>query len=135
MKIILSALYVGCISISLLLDQDEKSSSIARGKSVYMDFCITCHMGNGEGVPKVFPPLAKSDYLIRNREESIRSVKYGQKGEITVNGIKYSGLMPSPGLSSEEVADVMNYIYNNWGNKNEKLVTVSEVESINQIPK
>jgi mono/diheme cytochrome c family protein len=134
MKTVIVALYFGCMSLPLLLDQDEKTASIARGKSVYMDFCITCHMGNGEGVPKVFPPLAKSDYLIKNREESIRSVKYGQKGEIVVNGIKYNGMMPSPGLSSEEIADVMNYICNSWGNATKKLVTVSEVESIKQKP-
>jgi mono/diheme cytochrome c family protein len=134
MKIVLAALYFGCMSLPLLLDQDEKTASIARGKSVYVDFCITCHLGNGDGVPKVFPPLAKSDYLIKNRQESIRSVKYGQKGEITVNGIKYNGMMPSPGLSSAEIADVMNYIYNSWGNKTKKLVTVSEVESIKQKP-
>lgn len=134
MKIVIVALYFGCMSLPLLLDQDEKAASIARGKSVYMDFCITCHMGNGEGVAKVFPPLAKSDYLIKKREESIRSVKYGQKGEITVNGIKYNGMMPSPGLSSEEIADVMNYIYNSWGNTTKKLVTASEVESIKQKP-
>ena len=134
MKIVLTALCFGCLSLPFLLDQDEKTASIARGKSVYMDFCITCHLGNGEGLPKVFPPLAKSDYLIKNREESIRSVKYGQKGEITVNGIKYNGMMPSPGLSSEEVADVMNYIYNSWGNTNKKFITVSEVESIIKKP-
>ena len=134
MKIVLAALYFGCMGIPLLLDQDGKSASIARGKSVYMDFCITCHLGTGEGVSGIFPPLAKSDYLMKNREESIRSVKYGQKGEITVNGVKYNGMMPSPGLSSEEIADVMNYIFNSWGNSHKKMVTVREVESIEQKP-
>jgi mono/diheme cytochrome c family protein len=134
MKIVIAALYFGCISIPLLVDQDEKSASIARGKTVYMDFCITCHMGNGEGVSGIFPPLAKSDYLMKNREESIRSIKYGQKGEIFVNGIKYNGMMPSPGLSSEEIADVMNYINNSWGNTTKKMVTVREVESVKQKP-
>jgi mono/diheme cytochrome c family protein len=134
MKIVLAALYFGCVSIPLLLDQDEKSASIARGKSVYMDFCITCHLGTGEGVSGIFPPLAKSDFLMKNREESIRAVKYGQKGEIIVNGVKYNGMMPSPGLSSEEIADVMNYIYNNWGNTTKKIVTIREVDSIKQKP-
>jgi mono/diheme cytochrome c family protein len=134
MKIVLAALYFGCVSIPLLLDQDEKSASIARGKSVYMDFCITCHLATGEGVSGIFPPLAKSDFLMKNREESIRAVKYGQKGEIIVNGVKYNGMMPSPGLSSEEIADVMNYIYNNWGNTTKKIVTIREVDSIKQKP-
>ena len=59
--------------------------SIKRGKEVYDNMCISCHLTNGEGVPKVFPPLAKSDYLMKKREASIRAIKYGLKGEIVVN--------------------------------------------------
>ena len=36
--------------------------SIKRGKAVYNNMCITCHMANGKGVPRAFPPLADSDY-------------------------------------------------------------------------
>ena len=100
------------------------------GKQVYNDFCLQCHMANGEGVTKVFPPLAKSDYLKNNRTESIRSIKYGLSGEITVNGVKYNSVMAAQGLSNKEIADVMNYITNNWGNKNTALVTEEQVEKV-----
>jgi mono/diheme cytochrome c family protein len=105
-------------------------SSIARGQLIYEDFCVTCHLPNGEGVENVFPPLAKSDYLINNREASIKGIKYGQKGEIIVNGKTYDGYMAPMGLTDEEVADVMNFITNSWGNKYEKIVTEEEVSKI-----
>ena len=104
--------------------------SIKRGKEVYMDMCVTCHLPNGEGVPKVYPPLAKSDYLMGKREASIKAVKYGIRGKIVVNGVEYRGIMTSLGLYDDEVADVMNYITNSWGNKNPKMITEEEVSKI-----
>ncbi|MGY8924152.1 MAG: c-type cytochrome, partial [Flavobacteriales bacterium] len=64
--------------------------SIKRGNAVYSDFCINCHLPNGEGVQNIYPPLANSDYLKANRRTSIKGVKYGLKGEITVNGLQYN---------------------------------------------
>jgi mono/diheme cytochrome c family protein len=109
------------------------TSSMNRGKAIYIDFCMTCHLPNGEGVANVYPPLAKSDYLIKNREASIRGIKYGQQGEMIVNGKKYNSVMAALGLSDDEVADVMNYISNSWGNKNDKMITESEVSKIKKI--
>ena len=55
--------------------------SIKRGNAVYSDFCINCHLPNGEGVQIIYPPLANSDYLRANRRTSIKGLKYGLKGE------------------------------------------------------
>lgn len=113
------------------VNQDKAlQESIKRGKEVYMDMCVTCHLPNGKGVPKVYPPLAGSDYLIEKREESIKAVKYGIRGKIVVNGVEYRGIMSSLGLDDDEVADVMNYITNSWGNKNTKMITTEEVGKI-----
>lgn len=109
--------------------QDPLKESIERGNEIYTDFCMSCHLPNGEGVKNVYPPLAKSDYLIKKREESIRGIKYGLEGEIVVNGITYNSNMAALGLSDDEVADVMNYITNSWGNKNNKIVTEEEVKN------
>ena len=112
-------------------DQDsELSKSIKRGKEVYTDFCMQCHLHDGKGTPKVFPPLAESDWLVSKRTESIYSVKFGLNGPIKVNGQSYNGTMTPLGLEDEEIADVMNYIMNNWGNTQEKMVTTDEVASI-----
>ncbi len=87
-------------------------------------------MENGEGVPLVFPPLARSDYLMEKREAAIRAVKYGQSGEITVNGVTYNNMMMAQGLTDDEVADVMNFILNSWGNQSDDLVTAADVGAI-----
>ena len=114
--------------------QDKKSKefieSIDRGAIIYEDFCMNCHFPDGKGVEKVTPPLAKSDYLMKNREKSIRAVKFGQSGEIIVNGKIYNGTMTAMGLSNKEIADVMNYITNNFGNSNNKVFTEEEVLKI-----
>ena len=98
---------------------DELSASKARGKEVYAETCITCHLANGKGTSGIFPPLANSDYLLKAKKDVIHAVKFGLSGEVLVNGIKYVNVMPSPGLSDKEVADVLNYIGNSWGNKME----------------
>ncbi len=124
--------YLGLLSgTSMYLHQDAGlEESMKRGEEIYADFCITCHLDSGEGVAGTFPPLAKSDYLMQQREASIRGVKYGQSGEIVVNGVTYNSMMMDPGLEEEEVADVMNYILNSWGNRSDTMVTVEEVAQI-----
>ncbi|MGM8360797.1 c-type cytochrome [Flavobacterium sp. ARAG 55.4] len=115
---------------SITQQQTPLQTSIVRGKEVYTDFCMQCHLATGKGNGTSFPPLDGSDWLKKKRIESIHAVKYGQKGEITVNQKKFNTMMPPMGLSNEEIADVMNYIMNSWSNKNPKMVTVQEVASI-----
>lgn len=124
--------YLAVVScIFYLLHQDlALEESMARGSEIYADFCVSCHLESGEGVEATFPPLAKSDYLMNNRNESIKGVKYGQRGPITVNGKPYDNTMMPLGLEDEEVADVMNYIMNSWGNSGAKMVTEEEVMNI-----
>lgn len=107
--------------------QTDLQKSMANGKEVYADFCMQCHQATGKGSGSSFPPLDGSDWLKNKRTESIRAVKYGQKGAIVVNGKKFNSMMPAMGLSDDEVADVMNYVMNSWSNKQTKMVTVSEV--------
>ena len=96
-----------------------------------MGYCITCHMDQGQGIEGVFPPLAQSDYLMADKERSISVVKYGQEGEIVVNGTTYNNIMSPMGLSDEEIADVLNFIRNSWGNQGE-IVTPDEVAQIKE---
>ena len=112
--------------------QDELKKSIERGETVYEDFCMQCHLPTGAGVAGVYPPLAKADYLLKNRKAAIHAVKYGLKGEITVNGSTYNSVMTAPGLYDNEVADVMNYILHSWGNSSPKMVTEAEVAAIKE---
>jgi len=108
------------------------AKSIAKGKEVYTDFCMQCHLVNGKGDSKNFPPLDGSDWLAKKETQSIHAVKFGQTGEILVNGKKYNNTMPPMGLSNQEVADVMNYIRNSWSNKNPKMISTEQVEAVKQ---
>jgi mono/diheme cytochrome c family protein len=116
-----------------IIKQDSKLiQSIKRGKEVYLDMCVTCHLPNGNGVPKVYPPLANSDYLLKKPTQSIRVIKYGAKGKMEVNGITYRGIMAPLGLENDEVADVMNYISNSWGNKTVKMYTEDDIPEVSK---
>ncbi len=109
---------------------NELQNSIKRGRVLYDEFCIQCHGADGKGMERVFPPLDGADWLVEKRTESIHAVKYGQSGEIVVNGVTYNNVMPPMGLTDKEVADVMNYVMNSWSNTQEKMVTVEEVKAI-----
>jgi len=128
MKYLMSIYCIGVFSFLGYMQQEKPlKQSILDGEEIYQDFCLQCHLDNGKGVENAFPPLAKSDYLQNNIEASIRGIKYGLRGEITVNGNTYNGVMVNQGLDEEEVADVMNYILNSWGNKAENQITVAQV--------
>lgn len=107
---------------------NDLKKSMERGKRIYGSYCQTCHMQNGLGIEGVFPPLAKSDYLMKDRARSIRQIINGASGKMVVNGKTYNGNMPPQGLTVKQTADVLNYIMNSWGNK-AKIVTVAEVKT------
>ena len=105
----------------------EIKQSIDRGARIYNNFCATCHLASGEGIANAFPPLNNSDWLKEKRKKSIAAVKNGLNGPIEVNGEEYNSVMTDLGLTDEEVADVMNYIFTAWDNNIEPPVTVEEV--------
>lgn len=114
---------------SFLINKDkELAESIKRGEQVYMTSCVSCHMEDGTGMQGAFPPLAQSDYLMADTYRAIKQTKEGVQGEMTVNGITYYGFMPAQDLNEKQLADVMNYIRNSWGNKG-GLVTVEDIKA------
>lgn len=126
----------GCVLIYGLVfsvnTQDELSKSMARGKAIYAENCMTCHLGNGQGVKDIFPPLAKADFLLKYPEKSIHAIKFGMQGPVKVNGVNYNNVMPPSGLEDDEIADVMNYIRNSFGNKEPALVTPKMVAAVKE---
>ena len=105
-----------------------KVERIERGRTVFTTNCMACHQANGEGIPHAFPPLAKSDFLNSDKIRTIKAVTGGLQGKIVINGQEYNGVMPAWTLSDEDVANVLTYIYNSWGNSG-KEVTPAEVKS------
>jgi nitrite reductase (NO-forming) len=106
----------------------DLKSSVTRGAEIYTAYCVSCHMDNGEGLQDFYPPVAKSDYLMADKNRSIQQVLYGVSGEMTVNGKKYNLEMSGFDLTDQEVSDVLNYIRNSFGNKG-AAVTPAEVNA------
>lgn len=112
-------------------DQDKAiEKSMEAGKSTYNAVCMACHMSSGQGIPSVFPPLAKSDYLMEDVDRAIENLLNGLSGEITVNDTKYNQVMPASGLDDQDIADVLNYVMNSWGNKAKSTVTKAAVAKV-----
>jgi nitrite reductase (NO-forming) len=109
-------LFVFVSSFSLKQAFDLKAS-IARGKEIYTNFCISCHMEQGTGIENLYPPLAKSDYMMNDKKRSILQVLKGANGEMKVNGKTYNAPMTGFDLIDEQVSDLLNYCRNSWGNK------------------
>jgi nitrite reductase (NO-forming) len=95
----------------------DLKASISRGQEIYNINCIACHMEKGEGLEGVYPPLAKSDYLMADKKRSIIQILKGVTGPMTVNRVDYDGEMNAFDLSDSEVSDVLNYVRNSFGNK------------------
>lgn len=130
-KIIFSVLTTVFIGILLSFSfpyQNDLESSIKRGSNIYASNCIACHMDTGEGMAGVFPPLKGSDYL-KDKKKVIQAMLNGLQGEIVVNGKKYNSAMPASGLNNKEIADVLTYVNNTWGNKNPR-ITEQEVAAL-----
>lgn len=123
---------IAITAVILLSFQQKKpydlKASMARGEQLYISYCLSCHMDQGQGIEGVYPPLAKSDYLMADKKRSIQQILYGVSGEIKVNGKTYNLEMTGFDLTDEETADVLNYIRNSWGNKG-AVVTPEEVRT------
>jgi nitrite reductase (NO-forming) len=111
----------------------SKEIQVEKGKAVYMQTCFVCHMTEGQGVAGQIPPLAKSDFLAKlTKRDYITGVLLGRTGQIVVNGQNYNGTMvPMNYLSDEQVADVLTYVRNSFGNTGDA-VTIDEVAKIRQ---
>lgn len=101
------------------------------GRETYMSVCQACHMADGTGIEGAFPPLAESDFLNEDVDRAISAVVNGLQGEITVNGETYNGIMPRQNLTDEEVANVLTFVLNNFGNKGGE-VTPERVRRVRQ---
>ena len=110
------SLLILLVSWNTVEPKQDESESVLRGKVLFNSTCMACHMANGEGIAGVFPPLAKSDYLMSDISRAAAIVIQGKTGEIEVNGTKYNGVMTGFAFSDQELADVINYITNSWGN-------------------
>ena len=101
-----------------------------RGAAVYARTCIACHQPTGMGLPPVFPPIANAPIVVGNPELPIKFILQGLMGAITVNGMTYNSMMPPvPGVSDAEIADVLTYVRQSFGNQGNP-VTADQVKAV-----
>ena len=94
------------------------------GEALFAGTCSVCHQANGAGLPGVFPPLAKSDYLAADPKHAIDVVLRGLTGKLKVNGSNYDSVMPPMNqLNDDEVANILTYVLNSWGNPGGRIST------------
>ncbi|MCL4105669.1 UNVERIFIED_CONTAM: hypothetical protein GTU68_023736 [Idotea baltica] len=107
----------------------NKAERITAGKIVYNQACVACHQITGEGIPMAFPPLAKSDFLNADTPRAIGTVVHGMVGKVTVNGNEFNSIMPQLGLTDEQIANALTYVYNSWDNNGTE-VTPAMVDAV-----
>jgi cytochrome c oxidase subunit 2 len=80
---------------------------VERGESVYAVNCVACHQTNGQGIPGIFPALAGSDIVMNQKDKNIEILMEGVQGA-AMNSFSY--------LSEVELAAVITYTRQSWGN-------------------
>lgn len=110
-----------------------KAEKIELGKRLFTSICAACHQPTGQGLPNVFPPLAGSDFLNADKNRAIKIVINGRQGEVVVNGLKFNNSMPQFPLGDDDVANVLTFVYNSFGNSGLE-VTPEEVKTLRAQP-
>ncbi|HEV2480365.1 MAG TPA: cytochrome c [Puia sp.] len=109
--------------------QSSIRASITRGKQVYLQQCLACHQVDASGVPNMNPPLIKTKQVLGDRTALIKIVLNGLRG-VDIDGDSYNGVMaPHPDLTDREIADVLTYVRNSFGNK-ASAVTAAQVKAV-----
>jgi len=128
-KIILTATGFTIIVLALAQTGNTLKASMDRGKKVYDTYCLSCHMEDGTGVPRMNPTLVKTKWVLGDKKKLAAIILNGMDEEIEIDGQNYSNPMaPLDFLKDEEIADVLTYIRNSFGNK-ASAVTAAEVKA------
>jgi mono/diheme cytochrome c family protein len=110
-------------------DQVEFNRYYSGGSVLYLAHCQNCHGEKGEGLQALIPPLTDSVFLKQNRSSLACYLKNGLKGKLSIAGREFEGEMPAAAdLSPIEVAKVLTYVTNSFGNK-AGLINLQQVQA------
>lgn len=101
------------------MPQETKKNMIKAGAQLYEKQCASCHQESGKGVPSIYPALAGSRAITTPvAANAIRMVLYGGYAPSTAGNPRPYGMPPfGQTMTDEEVAAVVTYIRNSWGNQ------------------
>lgn len=133
MKKKLMLLSLPVLLIALMSWQDKQkipAKTMQNGKKVYETYCAACHQADGNGVPSMHPPLIKTDYVTGDKKRLINIILNGMNEPIKIKDQQYNTqMMPVNYLTDDQIADVLTYIRNSFGNK-ASMVKASEVKAL-----
>lgn len=121
-RILISSLFLIVLASIIFSCQDageiKQDVYHVNGRDLYIKHCQNCHGTKGEGFAKLTPPLTDTVFIKENWQKLACFIKKGITDTITVNGQQYEGTMPAfPELYDIDIAQVMVYIGNSFGNK------------------
>ncbi len=121
-KIIITVLFVTSIMAVIVSCQSQEQidlqNYLSNGKTIYESKCQNCHGATGEGLGALAPPLTDTLFLKNNKDRLACIIKNGLDEPIEIHGKTYHEKMPAfPELADIDVAQVMVYITNSFGNK------------------
>ena len=133
--LILSVLGIALIAMKVPEQKGIDKAQMERGLKVYEATCLGCHQAEGVGVPSLNPPLTKTKWVLGDKKQLITIALAGMQGPIEINGETYANPMPSAAhLSDQDIADVLTYIRNSFGNK-ASAVSPSDVAKVRKTVK
>ena len=113
-----SVLAIGLLGMKTPGQKAVDKAQMERGLKVYEASCLGCHQTDGVGVPSLNPPLVKTKWVLGDKKQLITLTLSGLQEPMEVNGETYANPMPSQAhLSDQDIADVLTYIRNSFGNK------------------
>lgn len=106
-------LLLGVLFIYAMSRANEAKDKV--GKQLYDENCSSCHGLAGEGLRKLIPPLANSDYIRINKNRLACITKFGLEDSIAVNGVIYNQpMIGNIELEDDEIRDILNYMIDQW---------------------
>ena len=111
-KILAAAIFTLSVHSTFAAD----AAQMTQGQKIYESNCAACHGKKGEGRGAMFPPLFRSDYIMKKPQVLLNSMLKGINGPIKVNGKPYNGFMPATAINEADVAAVSTYIMNAFDN-------------------
>ncbi|BEV14493.1 cytochrome c [Herbaspirillum sp. DW155] len=108
---------------------------LKQGKKLYGELCVDCHGSKGQGSAPDYPPLADNHAIAGPQAvNAIRAVLNGGFPPSTAGNPYPFGMPPfGPQLSDQEVAALVSYVRNSWGNQG-GFVSASEVNRYRSVP-
>jgi cytochrome c oxidase subunit II len=117
-------LAAGAPPVTAPAEDDNKVLTIAeakeKGEKIYATNCVACHQANGKGMPPAFPPLAGSKIVLGSSDQQINVVLNGRTG---------TAMQSFARLSNSEIAAVITFTKNSFGNSVGKVIQPAEIKS------